>query len=222
MARRLSFLVPLTLWSCALHGCIPVPALLPPLKLSGGIGGAAGNPLPDDDGNPLAEVTPIAWGRVGVTPQAMWPEQHRRPVEVEAGYSFQIFTDRIRQNRNRHGGYLGVNLLFGDWWLGGNWRGRLTVRGYGELFALQDHPGEAVGGGWAVGFEAADWAGYTDESPDGLGLFGYAAGELAIGGELFGGVYVVDGQEYGTFGVAITGRLPALFGVLLIPLSGSF
>ncbi len=205
-----------------LTGCIPLPAVLPPLKLSGGFGAAAGNPLPGDDGAPLAEVTPIAMGRVGVTPQALWPEQHRRPIEVEAGYAFQIFTDGLRQNRNRHGAYLGVNLLFGDWWMGANWRGRFTVRGFGEIYGLQAHPGEVAGGGWAIGFEAADYAQVANESQHGLGLLGYAAGELAIGGELFGGVYVVDGQEYGTFGIAITGRLPALFGALLIPLSGSF
>lgn len=212
----------LVLLALLLTGCIPIPALLPPLKVSGGIGGAAGNPLPDDEGQPLEELTPIAQGRVGITPQALWPEQHRRPVEVEAGYAFQLFTDPLRQNRNRHGGYLGVAVHFGDWWFGGNWRGRFIVRGFGELYGLQSHPGEIWGGGWAIGFEAADWAGYTDESLDGLGLWGYAAGELSIGGELFGGVYTVDGQEYGTFGIAITGRLPGLLGVLAIPLSGSF
>jgi hypothetical protein len=217
MLRRLS-----CMWLLLVGGCVPLPALVPPLKVHAGVGAAAGNPLPDDEGRPLADVAPIFTGQVGVTPQTPWPEQHRRPVEVEAGYMFQVFTDELRQNRNRHGGYVGVGLLLGDWWMGQGWRARVTVRGHGALFALQSHPGEAVGGGWAIGFEAARWAGHSDEELGGFGLWGYAAGELGIGGELFGGVYVVDGQEYGTFGVALTGRLPGVLGALIIPLSGQF
>lgn len=191
------------------------------MKIAGGFGAAVGNPLPDDTGAPLTDAAPVAFGRVGITPQAPWPEQHRRPIEAEIGYSFQIFTDSLRQNRNRHGGYVGASLLLGDFWLGANQRARVTVRGWGELFALQDHPGEAIGGGWALGFEIADFAQVEQTSIDGPGLWGYASGELGLGGELFGGVYTVDGQIYGTFGIALTGRLPAAFGALVIPLTGS-
>ena len=206
-----------------LAGCIPLPAALPPAKASLGIGAAVGNVVPDDMGNPLSEAEPVAIGRVGIVPQSAWAEQHRRPFEVEAGYGFQVFTGALRQNRNRHGAYLGVSVLAGDWFVGDNWRARITMRAFGEYFVLQAHPGDGAGGGWALGFELARYAGYTpDESEGGITFLGWMAGEWSIGAELFGGVYSVGGAEYGTVGFALTGRWAGLFGIGLVPLTGSF
>lgn len=206
----------------ALAACIPLPAALPPAKASLGIGAAIGNAVPDDMGNPLSEVEPVALGRVGVVPQSAWLEQHRRPVDVEAGYTFQVFTSGLRQNRNRHGAYLGVSVLAGDWFVGDNWRARVTMRAFGEYFVLQSFPGDGGGGGWALGFELARYSGYSpDDSGDGITFLGWMAGEWSVGAELFGGVYSVGGAEYGTVGFALTGRWPGLFGVGLIPLTGS-
>jgi hypothetical protein len=206
----------------AASGCIPLPAALPPAKASLGVGAAIGNPLPDAEGQPLSEAEPVALGRVGVTVQSLWPEQHRRPLEVEAGYAFQLFTDRLRQNRNRHGVYAGLAVHAGDWWLGKGWRGRLTLRGSAAYFVLQDHPGDGGGGSWAIGFEAAHYTRHEGGGGDGLAFWGLAAGEWSIGAELVGGVHSVGGAEYGTVGFALTGRWPGLLGVGIIPLSGSF
>jgi len=202
-------------------GCIPIPAALPPARASLGLGAAVGNPLPTDDGTPLTDAAPVLVGQVGVTPQAMWPEQHRRPVEVEAGYRFQVFTDELRHNRNRHGAYLGVNALLGDFWLGGHWRGRVVVRASADYLVLQAHPGDGGGASWGLGFEAA---GFVEEASDTAAppLLGAAAGEYGIGAELFGGAHSLGGYVYGTVGFAITGRWPGVAGIVLIPLSGSF
>jgi hypothetical protein len=206
----------------AATGCIPLPVALPPAKASLGIGAAVGNPLPNDVGEPLSDSTPVALGRVGVTPQSAWPEQHRRPIEGEAGYAFQIFTDELRQNRNRHGVYAGISVLAGDWWLGHNWRGRLTLRGFAEYFVLQSHPGDGGGGSWAIGFEIAQYTKHEGEGGSGVAFLGLAAGEWSVGAELVGGYHSVGGAEYGTVGFALTGRWPGLLGVGIIPLTGSF
>lgn len=205
----------------ALVGCIPIPTALPPAKAALGLGAAVGNPLPSPvDGTPLTDAAPVLVGRVEVTPQAMWPEQHRRPIEVGAGYLFHVFTDELRQNRNRHGMFLGVSVLAGDFWLGGNWRARIVVRGSADYLVLQGLPGDGGGASWSIGFEAADYVqAISDEARP--PILGVAVGELAIGAELFGSVHTVAGADYGTIGFAITGRWPGTLGVLLIPLSGS-
>ena len=203
-------------------GCIPIPAISPPAKASLGFGAALGNPVPSPvDGSPLSDSEPIMVGRIGVTPQPMWPEQHRRPVEVSGGYLFHVFTNELRQNRNRHGLFLGLSVLGGDFWLGGNLRGRVVIRGSADYFVLQGLPGDGGGASWSVGFEIADYVQHASDAAR-PPLLGLAAGELSIGAEIFGGVHSIGGAEYGTVGFAISGRWPGLLGIVLIPLSGSF
>lgn len=203
-------------------GCLALPIALPPARGSVGIGPAFGNPLPRaSDGTPLSEVEPVVPGRIGVTLQAAWPEQHRRPIEVEAGYAFQLFTTELRQNRNRHGGFLGVNVLGGDFWLGEGWRARIVIRGAGELYALQDHPGEGGGGSVGLGFEIARYEGSSESRSQGPRILGVIAGEVSVGAEVTGGYYVVGGAEYGLVAFALTVRWPGLAGLAIIPLSGS-
>ncbi|MCB9595614.1 MAG: hypothetical protein H6719_23030 [Sandaracinaceae bacterium] len=206
----------------AFGGCIPIPLALPPAEASLGLGAAVGNPLPSPtDGSPLSEAEPVVVGRIGVTPQAMWPEQHRRPIELDGGYLFHVFTNELRHNRNRHGMFIGLSVLAGDWWVAGNWRARLILRGSADYLVLQARPGDGGGASWAIGFEVADYVQVvSDEARP--PLLGLAAGEVAIGAELFGSVHTIDGAEYGTIGFAIRGRWPATLGVVLIPLSGSF
>ena len=202
-------------------GCIPIPAALPPAKASIGFGAAIGNPIPDETGARLSEAEGYVRGRVGLTVQSLFPELHRRPVEVAAGYSFRVFTNELRQNRNRHGFYGSISGLLGDFWLGDNWRGRVVVRGGAEYLALQSHPGDGGGGSWGVGFEVARFTRTEGDDNDSFFL-GWAAGELSLGAELFGGYYSVGGGEWGEVGLALTGRWPGLFGVAMIPLNGSF
>ena len=211
--------VPLAL---TLAGCIPIPLALPPAEASLGVGAAIGNPLPSPtDGSPLSDAEPVVVGRIGLTPQALWAEQHRRPVEVVGGYLFHVFTDELRHNRNRHGAFLGVSVLAGDWWLQGNWRARVILRGSADYIAHQSYAGDGGGASWSIGFEVADYvvAVSDDVSPPILGL---AAGEGAIGVELFGSVHSIGGAEYGTIGFGIRGRWPGVLGVVLIPLNGRF
>lgn len=204
-------------------GCIALPLALPPAKGALGIGAAIGNPLPSADGGaPLGEVEAILPGRIGVTLQAAWPEQNRRPVEVEAGYAFQIFTSELRQNRNRHGAFLGVSVLGGHYWLGENWRARIVLRGAAEVFGLQGHPGDGGGGSWGLGFEIARFTSSDSGEGQGPRVLGVVAGEWSIGAELSGGVYSIGGAEYGVAAFALTVRWPGVAGVLVIPLSGSF
>ncbi len=207
-----------------LPGCLAVPLALPPVKAAIGIGAAIGNPLPrDDTGEPLAKVAPIVPGRIGLSLQSMWPEQNRRPIEVEAGYAFQTFTDQYRQDRNRHGGFLGVSILAGHFWLGENWRARITIRGAGEIYGMQAHAGWGGGVGWGLGFEIAK---YTSSSGgnggNGPRFLGYAAGEWSVGAELQGGVYWFGPAEYGIASFALTVRWPGSAGVVIVPLTGQF
>ena len=205
----------------ALGGCTPIPAALPPAKAALGFGAAIGNPVPSPfDGTPLNEVEPVMVGRVGVTPQAMWPEQHRRPIELDAGYAFHVFTAERRHNRNRHGVYLGLSVLAGDFWLGGSWRARIVLRGSADYFVMQGYPGDGGGASWSIGFEAADYVQHESDAAR-PPLLGLAAGELGLGVELFGGFHTVGGADYGTVGLALTGRWPGTLGVVLIPLTGS-
>lgn len=205
----------------ALVGCIPIPAALPPANATIGLGAAVGNPLPSPiDGTPLADAAPVVVGRVEVTPLAMWPELHRRPIGVGAGYLFHVFTDELRHNRNRHGAFLAVSALAGDFWLGGNWRGRVVLRASADYLVLQDYPGDGGGASFAIGFEAADYVQLVSDAAR-PPLLGIAAGELGVGAELFGSAHAIDGVVYGTVGLAITGRWPGVLGVALIPLSGS-
>lgn len=204
-------------------GCIALPIALPPAKGAIGIGAAMGNPLPrTEDGTPLSESEPIVPGRIGITLQAAWPEQNRRPIEVELGYAFQIFTTELRQNRNRHGAFLGVSVLAGHFWVGENWRARIVIRGAGEVYGLQDHPGDGGGGSWGLGFEIARFTGSASEEGQGPRFLGYVAGEWSLGAELMGGVYSIGGAEYGIAAFALTVRWPGLAGVAIVPLAGSF
>lgn len=203
-------------------GCIAIPAALPPVKASIGAGAAIGNPLPQDDGTPLTESEVILPGRIGLAIQSLVPEQHRRPVEVVAGYAFQVFTTPLRQNRNRHGGFLGVSVLGGDWWLGENWRARIVLRGAGEVYGLQAHPGDGGGGSWGIGFEVAQYSGSSSDSGDGPRFLGAIAGEFGFGAELMGGYYSIGGAEYGIAAFALTVRWPGLAGVAILPIAGSF
>jgi hypothetical protein len=203
-------------------GCIPLPLAFPPGKASLGIAPALGNPLPDVDGTALSDAEGMFVGRAGVMVQSMWPEMHRRPVEVEAGYTFHIFTSENWQRRNRHGGFVGLSILAGHFWLGESWRARIVLRGAGEYYALQGLSGHGGGGSWGVGFEIAQFVSADGETGDGIRFLGVAAGELSIGAELTGGYFSIAGAEYGYIGIAITGRWPGAFGLGLIPLSGGF
>jgi hypothetical protein len=212
----------LVLTATLASGCIVIPAALPPAKAAIGIAPAIGNPLPADDGTPYSEAEGMFLGRIGITPQAMWPEQNLRIFEVEAGYTFHVFAEENWQQRNRHGGFLGLSILAGHFWLGENWRARIVFRGAGEILALQGLPGWGGGGSWGVGVEIARFVSVDGESGGPIQLLGWAAGELSVGGEIFGGVYSVAGADYGVVGFAITGRWPGIFGVGVIPLAGSF
>lgn len=204
------------------EGCIVIPAALPPAKASIGAGAAIGNPLPQDDGTPLTESEVILPGRIGLAIQSALPEQHRRPIEVVAGYAFQVFTTPLRQNRNRHGAFLGVSVLGGDWWLGENWRARVVIRGAGEVFGLQAHPGDGGGGSWGLGFEVAQYSGSSSDAGNGPRFLGGLAGEFGFGAELVGGYYSIGGAEYGIAAFALTVRWPGLAGVAILPVAGSF
>lgn len=220
---RFTRLVALLLVALA-PGCIALPIALPPAKGALGIGAAVGNPLPQEDGTPLSESEVIVPGRVGVVVQSMWPEQNRRIVEVEAGYAFQLFTTQLRQNRNRHGAFLGVSVLAGHFWLGENWRARIVFRGAAEVYGLQSHPGDGGGGSWGIGFEVARFASLSadDDAGSGPRLLGVMAGEWGVGAELQGGVYSIGGAEYGIAAFALTVRWPGMAGLAIIPLTGSF
>ena len=168
--------------------------------------------MPDDDGAPLSDSQATIDGHIGVTPLSVFPELHRRPLEPEVGYTFQVFTDALRQNRNRHGFYGGLSVHLGDYWLGEGWRARVTVRGFAEYIVLQAHPGEGGGATWALGFEVARFIDESNDSPSGISYFGLAIGELSLGAELYGGYHIVESgtarAEYGTIGAAITVRWP--------------
>jgi hypothetical protein len=202
-------------------GCLALPIALPPSKSAVGIGAAIGNPVPDVDGTPLSESEAIVPGRIGIDVQSMFPEQNRRPIEVDGGYAFQIFTNELRQNRNRHGGFVGVSALLGHFWLGENWRLRIVIRGAGEIYGMQSHPGWGGGGSWAVGLEAAQFNGGSTDTGEGPRFLGAMSGEWSVGGEIFGGVYSIAREEYGTVGFALTVRWPGLAGVGILPLSGT-
>jgi hypothetical protein len=210
--------------ACALacQGCIAIPALLPPARGSIGIGGAFGNPVPDEDGTPLRRDEAMVVGRIGLVPATLWREQFLRPVEIEAGYSFQIFLSDLWQQRNRHGGFLGVNVLLGQFFVDAEWRARVVVHGAAEIMAYQGRPGDGGGGSWSLGFEAANFVNEGGEGGSGPQFIGAIAGEFSIGAELFGGVYSISGEEYGIFAFAITVRWPGMAGIGVIPLAGSF
>lgn len=214
--------LPLALSLVSWTGCIPLPALAPPLKSSVGLGAAMGNPLPDNAGAPLSSSETILDGRFAVVPQSLFPEQHRRPIEAGAGYAFQIFANDNFDRRNRHGVFADVEALLGDWWLGEGWRGRLVVRGSAHYFVLQNAPGDGGGGMWAVGFEIARFAQTDGEQGGGFQFLGAASGELGVGLELFGGYFSVARGDYGVFGVALSVRTPGAAGLGLIPLTGTF
>jgi hypothetical protein len=203
-------------------GCIAIPAALPPAKASVGLGAAIGNPLPQEDGTPLTDSELIIPGRIGLAIQSAFPEQHRRPVEVVAGYAFQVFSTQLRQNRNRHGGFVEVSVLGGDWWLGENWRARIVIRGAGEVYGLQSHPGDGGGGSAGIGFEVAQYSGSSSDTGDGPRFLGAIGGEFGFGAELTGGYYSIGGAEYGIVAFALTIRWPGLAGVAILPLAGSF
>lgn len=204
----------------ALTGCIPVPIAAPPAKASLGFGAVFGDPLPTDEGVPLSRSEGVMVGRIGASPLSMFQPAHRRPIDIEGGYTFTVFTNERRQNRNRHGVYGGLSAHVGDWFLGQRWRSRMTFRAHGDYLVMQDFPGDGGGVGWAIGFEAAR---FTDHEHDGEELFrGFYSGELSIGAEAFGGYHIVGAAEYGTVGLAFTVRWPAALGLFLIPLTGNF
>src|SRR5690606_18925223 len=114
----------------------------------------------------------------------------------------------LRQNRNRHGAFLGLNVLAGHYWLGESWRARVVIRGAGEVFGLQAHPGVGGGGSWGLGVELARYTASSEDSGQGPRIIGYVAGEWSLGAELTGGIYTLGhaggDAQYGLAAFALT------------------
>lgn len=199
------------------QGCIPVPVVAPPVRVSGTFGGGSSGLSSGTKG--AGDLRGRAVGRVGLSPMSFWKEHTRRVIDPEIGVVFEGLLSPPKGDSPDVGGYLGV--AWRVWQDRGNSGAqRVFVRATGDLMAR--YPANDIGGGGSVsvGWEYTDFAAAAvADSSQGLpAFFGYAYGEGGIGVELTGA-----GRNYGEVAVwqvtaGLTVRIPAVVGVLLVPL----
>jgi hypothetical protein len=183
---------------------------------------AIGNSLPGPDGAPLTEVEGMVAGRVGVYPWHAFLSERRRLFDIGVGYAFEAYFNEFYWSRNRHGAFLGLHFLPDYAPMGQGWflRGQITATG--EVFGYQAFEGIGGGGTLAGGVEMENFT-YSDSiSGEGPRFMGIVSGEYGIGLEAALSYRVMERAEWWTLMLGIKIRSPFLFGIGVLPLSGSF
>lgn len=197
--------------------------MTPPIHVTAGFGtGTTGvSPTSGIPDNPRGR----AIGRLGFSPLPLMKKQGRRIVDPEIGVLFEGAFEPPPGDTSDIGGYLGVGWRM--------WRSpripkstgmhAFYLRGTADLISRR--PGVTIGGGGSLslGWEFTGFAesAITDNNVRLPAFFGYAYGEGGIGVELAGA-----GRSFGdatawqvTFG--LTFRIPAVIGLMLLPLPSS-
>ncbi len=186
-------------------GCLPLPYATPPARVSVGGGGAS-------------ERGGLFVLRAGVAPQQVIESTLGRAWDVEAGYAFEA-----AEGDRRHGGF-----LTGRWWptrgLDAPQALRFGVEGGGSLFDA------GAGAHAGLAFELARFVSgphtSLDDEPDTMEeaeteFIGAHHGELAVGVGLDAAWRRLDGRDEWLALALLTIRLPATFGLALVPLWGA-
>jgi hypothetical protein len=194
--------VPLVLLvALALTGCYVVP----PLRVSPGIGGGAGNILAQQ-GRTAPATTDSAAGlaqiRAALVPTAL--TEADRPVDISAGWTFDWARTTDRARSFRHGPF-----LEGVWFARrskAGWRAGPSL--HGEIFLPDENldTGAAYGVGGGVLVETIDYM-------SGRTFLGSARGEMGLGVAVRGGMRVEPGGTHGYALLSLELRWPGMAGV---------
>jgi hypothetical protein len=193
---------------------------VPPTSLSAAAGAAIGKVRPVEEGG-SGETTaqPVVIGRAGLAPLGLTPDLADRRFDFQLGYVIEAVPKEFDAARYlKHGAY--GAFTFYPWVGEGNWRGRVGLSPIAEV--LVEPARDLVGGGGGVRAELdivahgeGSYAGIDDK---GLGVIGGAYGEYGIGLNSSVLVRGVGSERYWVVTGGLTFRLPAIAGVLLVPL----
>lgn len=209
----------------AATGCVPIPILSPPARISQSAGVAVGQIAPPRDATVAdRRASPVLTTRLGVHPQQMFPSLFSRRFDLGAGYLFEVMPEPGLAHYFRHGPYLelGANLWMAP--ISESWAVRTSTSVHADALFANDMGSEfGIGVGGSISIELVSFAGFAVAEAevseyDSHALLGAVSGEWGIG--LTAGVDYrsVQGMNYGVFQLGLFVRLPAAAGILLVPL----
>jgi hypothetical protein len=164
-----------------------------------------------------ADAASVMQFSAAVHPLQLSRETYSKPFDLGLGYVIESFGPRDRQ-RGVHGA--GLELGYYPWRFGqSDGAGRVGVFTTAEVLTLLDEPSAEPGYGTSAGL-ALELTGYAepgsiDSHDDEKSVYGYAAGQWAIGVYGAGGMREVAGERYWTATFGVSGRLPFLAGVVI-------
>lgn len=218
MSARLSSsvgFIGLSLFGVFATGCIPLPFASPPVRFSGAIGGGSSGLA---SGAGAGDLRGRAAGRLGLSPLSWSKGLLKRPVDPEFGMLFEGLTHPPANDLPDLGGYLG--LAWNAWQdRSGSGGQRVFLRGTADLVWRRPDINLGGGGSFSVGWEYSDFVSEAVSSTSNLPAFiGYAFGEGGVGFELTGAARTFDQAPVWQVTVGMFFRIPALAGILLVPI----
>jgi hypothetical protein len=190
-------------------GCVPFPAVVPPVQASIAGGGAVGR-----------ELAGAGQFRVGLHAGSFGEWAYDRPVDAGVGFVHEATFPDLVPDGAVDGPYGRFALRI--------WRDRVKRHGMSRALLFADGQaltadGDRWGGGFDIGTTieivslTSQMVASVVDDQEGTVLVGWAHGESAMGLTLSGGWRSVAGEQYGQLMVALTVRLPSILGLVLIP-----
>lgn len=227
-------IVTLATTAVLLTGCVPVPVIAPPAKITVGGGGAFGELRDKAQGEDLSRSGALQL-KAGVHPMSLFDDE--RELDLGVGFIFEAMPNEDLRADPLVGGYLEGNYAL--------WRSaddafdgqtRLYLIGRGDLISNSGPDGASgYGLGFGLGIEYASWVdsplanaevstetqvrnGRVSQDTDTSLFLGYGIGEGGIGLEVTGNLRRVGDQEYTALFASLILRTPLTLGILLIPI----
>ena len=196
-----------------LLGCIAVPLLTPPARVS--LVGGPSFPVEESHERPGEPVQVTGEARIGVQPLGLFPSLADRPLDLTGGLVLHL-----DEGLARPGAYAeGSVYLWNQTWSN---QSRARLRAFGALDML---PPELRAPEWDPGLRGGvgiDWGGFVHGMP-GVGVgrdgswVGVSYGEWAVGLVAEGGYQRLPDADLFCVALGVEFQLPATAGFLLLP-----
>ena len=223
---RLYILLGITLMQ---SGCVAVPVLLPPARVSIGGGVAAGQVVqqkqPSLAENVGSQSSALATGttglvslRIDVRPLQLFPELHSRTHDLAIGYVKDQLETNGGPSLSASGGYFRYDhspVLFDH--LGGSESGQFRINVGLTADILQRSDNSALGAGFSAvaGIEFLKWTtGDFSHSDSEGGIVGSNVGQIGIGFEVETKARFIPGMNYVATTAAFTLRTPGIIALV--------
>lgn len=206
----------------ALSACVPVPALAPPTRVRVGGGLASGDLADEADVARPSNQSSLFSFSIGAHPLNLFLQEKYDTFDLGAGFLVEnLSSASLARQTSLLGGYLEGGYPVwnqGKRQRGGAWR--LSLIGRLEYLADTSQQGD-TGWGSSAGllFERLWWVQSTAAQVSNDGSFiGAYLGEGGFGLDVSANHREVGGQSYNALILSLSLRIPAIFGLFLIPL----